>query len=102
MLNMLGFHHNVNQLRGWGETGDYSYIFLDMCYGGTLEDLVNQRKEGLTEHQAASFMMTLLKTTGYIHGKGWCICVQQATNCTAVILAKQEISHAVWHCRCSA
>lgn len=76
MLSMLGFHRNVNQLQGSGATKDYLYVFLDMCHGGTLEDLVNRRKEGLSETQAATFMMSLLKTTQFIHGKGWSLCVQ--------------------------
>ena len=52
-----------------------------MCHGGTLEDLVKSRKEGLTEKHAAAFMVKLLETTQFIHGKGW---FQQATSSTLV------------------
>lgn len=74
MLNMVGHHRNINSLICWGQKAKSSYILLEMCYGGTLEDLVRSTKAGLTDNQAASFTMTLLKTTKHIHGKGWSLC----------------------------
>lgn len=71
MLKLLGYHPNLNSLTSWGQTKSFSYIMLDMCYGGTLEDVVNKTNSGFTENQAAAFMAALLKTTKYIHGKGW-------------------------------
>lgn len=79
MLKMIGYHRNINSLTGWGHTSKYSFILLEMCYGGTLEDLVTSTQTGLTENQAAAYIMTLLETTKYIHGKGWSLCVQQAS-----------------------
>lgn len=97
MLRMVGHHRNINSLTGWGQKASFSFIFLEMCHGGTLEDLVRSTKTGLSENQAAAFMLTLLETTNHIHGKGWSLCVQQATSSTAVLLAKQQHSHANWH-----
>ena len=75
MLNMVGYHRNINSLTGWGQTAKSSLILLKMCYGGTLEELVRSTKTGLTENQAAVFLMTLLETTNHIHGTGWSLCV---------------------------
>ena len=71
MLKLLGYHTNLNSLTSWGQTKVFSYLMLDMCYGGTLEDVVNRTNTGFTENQAAACMTILLQATKYIHGKGW-------------------------------
>ena len=69
MLRQVGTHPNVNQLINFTQAGQRCFIFLDMCTGGTLQDLVAKAR-GLAEHQAAMYILKLLKTTQFIHGKG--------------------------------
>ena len=69
MLKLVGLHRNINQLRYWSQTTKSCFILLDMCYGGTLQDYV-LRLGGLTEIQAAAYIVKLLETTNFIHSKG--------------------------------
>lgn len=69
MLREVGNHPNINRLQGSGQTKKGSFLLLDMCHGGTLEDLVLKQK-GLPERQAAMFTAKLLDTTQYMHHKG--------------------------------
>ena len=70
MLKLVGLHRNINQLRYWSQTTKSCFILLDMCYGGTLQDYVLELG-GLTEHQAAAYMVKLLGTTAVIHSRGF-------------------------------
>ena len=69
ILNLLGFHPNINRLVYWSQSDTSSFIFLDMCYGGTLQDHVLSLG-GYPENQAAAYMVKLLETTSFMHSKG--------------------------------
>ena len=69
ILNLLGFHPNINRLVYWSQSDTSSFIFLDMCFGGTLQDHVLSLG-GYPENQAAAYMVKLLETTSFMHSKG--------------------------------
>ena len=67
MLKRVGRHPNINQLLGSCQNTEGNFILLQMCYGGDVKQLA---KQGITEPQAAAYMLKLLETTQFMHATG--------------------------------
>ena len=69
MLKRVGSHPNINRLLGSCQNKDGNYILLEMCNGGDLKQL-SVASQGISEQQAAAYMLKLLETTQYMHSTG--------------------------------
>ena len=69
-------HPNVIKYRACRESTDYIFIEMELCKGGTLAELMEEKENSATENsrftelQVAHIMKQLFSALSYIHDKG--------------------------------